>query len=384
MGTRLRARSHATLAARRRLEGIGGTGIAIIEMTIGGRTHDVTLKLESENPCGAIKDRTARALIGSLVDAGRLRPGMTIVESSSGNLALALASLAPAFDIGACLVVDPHIAPDKLRRLERTGAQIEMVDRTDAAGNYLHSRLRRVEQLVHDKPGFVWTDQYGSPANPRAHYTGTAPELHAQASLAKLVYVPVSTGGTFAGTRAYFARHAPGTEVVGVDVIGSVALGGSAGPRLLPGIGSSRRSHFVPTDVAVRSSIVDEGRAIACCRALRAQTGIAVGGSSGAALIACADQLADHPSSGPVAVLCPDGGADYTQTIYADDWVSRHKIDLAGTGIEPIERFQRLDRLGPAQGARRVRGRIARTPGHPFYMTTAADSSSPQKGPIHV
>jgi cysteine synthase len=368
MSRRLSRCTPSLRIARRRLSAIGRTGVAVVGVTVAGREHEVTLKLEGENPCGAIKDRTARALIGALADAGHLGSGTTIVESSSGNLAVALASLAPALGVSACLVVDPHVAPSKLRRIEREGARVVMVDEPDAAGGYLLSRLRTVEQLIQEHAGHVWTDQYASAANPRAHYTGTAPELHAQAPAADAVFVPVSTGGTLAGTAAYYARYAPATAVIGVDVPGSVALGGPAGPRLLPGLGSSQQSRFLASGGAVPHRLVAEARAIACCHALRTWTGISVGGSSGAALAACADHLAAFPDTESVAVLCPDGGADYEQTIYAPDWLARHGIDLTHTGVGPIERIRRVD----SAGAVAPRGRRSRRPAYPDRTTTTS------------
>lgn len=151
------------------------------------------------------------------------------------------------------------------------------------------------------------------------------------------VLVPVSTGGTLAGIARFLRRESPATWIVAVDACGSVALGGRPGPRLLTGIGASRPSSFLAPGLYDERILVADAAAFACCRALAAATDIRVGGSSGATLAACARLLAASPELERVVCLCPDGGAAYASTIYADRWLARHGIDPARLDLAPLE-----------------------------------------------
>ena len=225
------------------------TPLVEVELVLAARPRRVRLKLEAANRWGSSKDRTAFALLEALESSGELAAGATIVESSSGNLGVALAALARQRGYGFVAVVDPRVASANLRELQELGARIELADEPDEQGGYLLARLRRVQDLVRNE-GYAWTNQYGNPANPDIHYTETAPELWRQtADGCDAVFVAVSTGGTLAGVARYLRETAPRVQVVAVDMVGSSALGYPSGPRLLTGIGSARRSEFLtPSD----------------------------------------------------------------------------------------------------------------------------------------
>lgn len=318
------------------MNGPGHTPIVPIALTIHGRTRTVHLKLEGANPCGSLKDRTAASLVDDLEQRGVLGNGSTLIESTSGNLGVALASIARRRGYRFVAVVDPKTTTENLARLRRLGARIELVDRADEAGGYLLSRLQRVRELCASS-AFVWPDQYSNPANPRAHERGTAPELLEQLhGHLDAIFVPVSTGGTLAGIARFLRRESPATRIVAVDALGSVALGGHAGPRLLTGIGASRRSSFASVDLYDERVLVGDAEAFAFCRALAAETGIRVGGSSGATLAACARVLADADFE-RVVCLCADRGESYASTIYDDRWLTRHGFDPAALEPGPVE-----------------------------------------------
>jgi N-(2-amino-2-carboxyethyl)-L-glutamate synthase len=326
----------------------GNTPLLPIELTIRKRTRPVFLKLEGANPCGSLKDRTAASLIDDLERRGALEPSSILVESTSGNLGIALASIARLRGYPFVAVVDPKTTGENLAQLRRLDAHIDCVEAPDETGGYLLSRLERVRQLCASSEAFVWPDQYSNPANPRAHEHGTGPELLEQLhGEIDSVFVPVSTGGTLAGLARCFRRESPATRIVAVDARGSVALGGRPGPRLLTGIGASRHSSFLTADLYDESVLVADAEAFAFCRALAAQTGIRVGGSSGAALAACGRLLAANPELEHVACLCPDRGERYASTIYNDDWLNRN-------GIRP-----HLLELGPVEAIVREPARLA-------------------------
>lgn len=216
---------------------------------------------------------------------------------------------------------------------------------SDEAGGYLLSRLARVRELCASSDRLVWPNQYANLANPRAHEEGTGPEILGQMEgELDAVFVPVSTGGTLAGIGRFLRRESPATRIVAVDAAGSVALGGRPGPRLLTGIGASRRSSFLTRDLYDERSLVGDAAAFAFCRALAAATGVRAGGSSGAVLAACARNLAAHPELEHVVCLCADRGESYASTIFNDRWLRRQRLDARAAGLGPVEAIL------PAQG----------------------------------
>jgi N-(2-amino-2-carboxyethyl)-L-glutamate synthase len=327
-------------------DGIGRTPMRQVELTIRGVPRLVHLKLEGENPGGSIKDRTAHGLVTHLEHTGALRPGQVLIDSTSGNLGVALAMIAQARGYGFLAVVDPKTTDENLAKMRRFGAQIEIVQHMDPQGGYLFTRLQRVLQLC-QSPEYVWTDQYSSPANPRAHYDSTAPEILADmAGQVDVVFVAVSTGGTLAGIGRYFREHSPSTRVVGVDARGSVVFGGAPGPRLLTGIGSSQQSRFLEPGHYDEHHLVGDEEAFTFCRAVYSATDIKLGGSSGAVLAACGRYLARHPHALRVVCICPDRGENYNLSIFNDEWlrsrglnVSRELLgavsDIAPAGTRP-------------------------------------------------
>ncbi len=301
--------------------GIGGTPLQPVSLLVRGRWRQVHLKLEGENPCGSIKDRTALSLVTDLERHGGLTAESTLIESTSGNMGVALAFIARARRHPFVAVVDPKVTSENLARMRALGARMEMVDEADPTGAYLASRLRRVRELCAASPRLVWTDQYANPANPRAHYLGTGPEIRRQMpGGVEAIFLPVSTGGTLAGVGRYFRETSPSTRVIGVDALGSVVFGGPPGPRRLTGIGSSRRSRFVADHLHDGHILVDDEDAFGCCLMLAAATGIRVGGSGGAALAACARYLHARPEAGAVACVCPDHGDGYATSIFSEAW----------------------------------------------------------------
>jgi cysteine synthase A len=323
-------------------------------MQTASGTHRVGLKLEMYNPTGSIKYRTAKYLIADLVRRGRLQPGMHVVESSSGNLAVALAWLARKYDFRFTAVTDPNTDRTVINRIEELGVDKIEVSNPDDAGGYLMSRLDLVRQLVNDNPSVVWTNQYERLANPAAHFCFTGPELHRQCREVDAVFVAVSTGGTLAGVGRYFRRMAPGVYVIAVDVAGSRALGGAAGKRVLTGIGSSRPSSLARRRDYDDVVLVAEVDAVAACHYLYSEIGLGLGASSGAVLAACARYLSAHPEIRRPVCLCPDGRANYLQTVYDHDWLARHSEHLGGSPLHQNRLPFRLRSVADRQSLRRA------------------------------
>jgi N-(2-amino-2-carboxyethyl)-L-glutamate synthase len=313
-----------TAAVRRRTSlPIGGTPIIELALSVNGIKRLLKLKLESYNPCGSLKDRIAVALIDNVAD--RVDPKVGIIESTSGNLGVAMAAVCNERGIHFNAVVDPRASSLLIERMRRLGAQIKIIEEPDSLGGYLVNRIRYVRARLETSPGLVWTNQYESNANPDAHFQSTAPELWQQLACPATVLVPVSTGGTLAGIARFARTRNVAWRLIGVDVTGSAALGRSPGERLLSGIGASQRSNFLDP-AEVEAVHVHPAEAVSACLWLSGRAGVDVGGSSGAAVAAALRVLRDDSELDDIVCICPDGGDRYLTTIYHAGWREAHGI----------------------------------------------------------
>ncbi|WP_157877657.1 pyridoxal-phosphate dependent enzyme [Streptomyces kanamyceticus] len=342
-----------TPARARDVSRIGRTPLVPVRLKVAGRWREVGLKLEQFNPGGSVKDRTAYALVEDMEDRGLLGPGRTVVESTSGNLGAALAYVCRSRGYPFVAVVDPKTSRRNLDEMAALAAAVERVDLPDAHGGYLRARLRRVRDLLASDPTCVWPDQYRNPANPRVHREQTGPEILRHGSESgsgsgggsgsgcpDAVFVAVSTGGTLAGVAQYLRMVAPECHVVAVDVRGSVALGGPPGRRRLTGIGAGRPSDFARPGDCDQVRHVPDAEAVAACQVLRAQTGVGVGGSSGAVLAAAARYLTERPEAERVVCLCADGADRYEDTLYSGAWLREHGFTTGTTGTAAAARAE--------------------------------------------
>ncbi|GGR26973.1 hypothetical protein GCM10010219_34750 [Streptomyces netropsis] len=304
------------------------TPVVDLQLSVDGIPGTLWLKLESHNPHGSVKGRTALALWQDV--ESRVDPEIGIVESTSGNLGLALAAVAAAHGVPFTAVVDPRSSASVVDAVRALEGRVVTIDKPDGAGGYLLSRIAYIRERLRVQPRLVWPNQYVNPANPRAHTHGTAPELWAQTGgRPTTVLVAVSTGGTLAGFRDYVVAFRPEWELIGVDVVGSAALGGVSGRRVLSGIGASRPSTFLPNGYRPALWITPQ-EAVSACLWLSEKTGMGVGGSSGALIAAALKVLRSSPRRDSVACLCPDGADRYFDTVYSALWRERK-------GLEPVD-----------------------------------------------
>jgi cysteine synthase A len=304
-----------------------------IRLRVDGRWRHLWLKLEQFNPAGSIKDRTALALVEDLEERNKMCRADTIIESTSGNLGVALALACRDRGYQFVAVTDPMVSERCVGEMTRLGAKIERVIPESGCVDYLSQRLARVRELLDENPLAVWPDQYRSPANPRAHRRPPGPELLRQADEPPdAVFVSVSTGGTLAGVSQYLRVFAPDCKIVAVDIHGSVVLGGPMARRHMPGIGSTRRSSFIDRGSYDLTAKISEAEAVATCYALREATNIGLGGSSGAAVCAAVRYISRWDPKGPVICICPDGSDRYEETIYNHGWLTDNdlRIDIPG------------------------------------------------------
>lgn len=317
---------------------LGNTPMEPIYLMIGGVARKIHLKLESENPTGSVKDRTGYGLIQALEMQGLLRKGSVVIESTSGNLGVALSFFCKLKGYTFVAVIDPKTTQENIAKMQALGAQIEMVQQPDENGGYLLTRLERVRHLCASSQRYVWTNQYGNTANPHIHYLSTGPEIyHQMCGNVDALFAAVSTGGTLAGIGRFFREKSPSTSIIGVDAHGSVIFGTPPAPRKLTGIGSSRSSSFITRDLYDMHMLVNDEEAFAFCHALWNSTGIKVGGSSGAVLAACGRYLLDHPEVIHVVCVCADSGDNYTNSIFNDDWLLKHELVLSKEHLGSVQ-----------------------------------------------
>jgi cysteine synthase A len=302
------------------------TPILEVGVSVAGVPRTVLLKLDGHSRWGSIKGRTALALLASV--AAQVGPASEIVESTSGNLGVALAGICRELGLPFTAVVDSRLPPAMAARLAAFGARV--VDADEGAprdAQHLLRRIARVKEMLRRDPAAVWTNQYENPANVAVHRWWTGHELIRQSDAdggVQAAFAPVSTGGTFAGLRDCLAFERPELEFVAVDVVGSTIFGGPPGPRLLTGIGAGKPSAFLTDVQQVPHVMIPDTEAIATCRALADDVGVAIGGSSGAALAGALRYLRERPDLKRVLCVCPDLGSNYGQTLYDDTWLLEH------------------------------------------------------------
>lgn len=287
----------------------------------------VFVKLEGFSLSGSIKVKSALRMVERLELEGLLRPGRTLIESSSGNLGLALAMVCASKGYRFICVSDPNVSAQTAKLIQAYGAQLILVNQRDRNGGFLGSRIERIERMLADDPTLVWSNQYANINNVEAHYLRTAPAILRQFPQPDYVFVGAGTTGTLGGVSRYLREHSPNTRIVAVDSVGSVTFGQPAGPRHIPGLGTSRAPAIRLHSQYDALVMVAEEHALQMCHGL-ARRGLLLGGSSGTVL-AGVFQHARHITPGAcVVAIAPDLGDRYVDTVYNPDWVQCHYPDF--------------------------------------------------------
>ncbi|MEU6846109.1 2,3-diaminopropionate biosynthesis protein SbnA [Streptomyces sp. NPDC046716] len=304
---------------------VGGTPLVRLSRLFPQDGIEVLAKLEMLNPGGSVKDRSARYIVERGIADGMIRPGTHIVESTSGNFGVALAMVAIRYGLRFTAVVDPHASRTNLRILRQFGAEIEMVAEPDTAGGYLHTRLARVQDLLTADPDAVWINQYANQLNWETHAATTAREVIDDCPDGVDVLVAaVSTTGTLHGLARGLRHVWPRLKVVAVDAVGSVIFGTPPGPRMLPGVGSSRVPELLTPGEIDRVVHIDDAAAVRGCHRLLRQEAIFAGGSSGSVVTAIEELLPELPRPSRVLTLLADRGERYLDLVYTDELAIEH------------------------------------------------------------
>lgn len=302
--------------------------------------HPLYLKCEGFNFAGSIKLKAATEMVAAAVRQGRLRPGATLVESSSGNLGVALSLVAASQGYGFLCVTDTRCTLSARQLMQSLGAQVHVITEPHPTDGLLGARIRYVNQVCDDNPGFVWLNQYANPGNAMAHYQTTGPEILKSFPEIEVVFIGAGSTGTLMGCARYFREAKPSVLIVAIDSVGSVTFGTPAHPRMLPGLGTSVRPPLLDescVDDVVHVAEIDTVRA---CRML-VRHGFLFGGSTGTVISGAMDWLARNRPDGDVSAVAisPDLGDRYLDTIYHDQWIA----DIYGSEVlEPVTLTRRL------------------------------------------
>lgn len=288
----------------------------------------VALKLEYFHMGGSIKVKPALAMLQDLERGGGMQPGSRIIESSSGNLGVALAGLCVQRGYRFTCVLDSHASPANVRHLRALGADIIICETPDDNGGFLAARIAIIQRFLAEHPTAVWTNQYDNEANPEAHYRWTAPAVLRNRPKVTTLFVGCGTTGTAIGCTRYMRDHAPHVRVVTVDSVGSVTFGHRPGRRYIPGMGTSRRPELIERHDVAPPVMVDERDAVRMCRFISQRYGVLIGGSSGSVLAGLFKYARTNPVGEEAVVIAADSGERYLETIFDDQWVAKTFPDL--------------------------------------------------------
>ena len=279
------------------------------------------LKCEGFNFAGSIKLKAATEMVEAACREGVLRPGSVLVESSSGNLGVALSMIAASKGYRFLCVTDSRCNLSTRLLMEALGSEVHTITEPDPAGGFLGARLDYVRALCASDDRYVWLNQYANPGNWQAHYRTTAPAIARQFPQLDVLFIGAGTTGTLMGCARWFRNWHRPVRIVAVDSFGSVIFGGRPGRRMIPGLGMTVRPPLLDeayVDDVVR---VEEADAIRACHRL-ARRGFLFGGSTGTVVSGAMDWLSRHDPSGLTAVaIAPDLGERYLDTIYQTNWI---------------------------------------------------------------
>ena len=277
------------------------------------------VKLESFNPAGSVKDRVAKAMLDEAEAAGRLGPGAVIIEPTSGNTGIGLASVAAARGYRVIIVMPDTMSAERRALMKAYGAELVL---TPGAGG-MAAAIAKADELAAGIPGAMVAGQFVNPANPAAHEATTGPELWQDTDGQLDVFVAgVGTGGTITGVGRYLKRQNPAVRIVAVEPARSAVLSGSpAGAHGLQGIGAGFVPKVLDTSVYDEVLTATEQDAYTAARLLGRREGVLAGISSGAALWAAIEVCRRADSAGKTVVaLLPDTGDRYLSTdLFAED-----------------------------------------------------------------
>lgn len=308
--------------------------------------YSLYLKCEGFNFAGSIKLKAATAMVDAAERDGLLTPESILVESSSGNLGVALSMIAASKGYRFLCVTDSRCNLSTRLLIEALGSQVHMIAEPDPVEGFLGARLNYVRDLCASDDRYVWLDQYGNSSNWKAHYRTTAPAIARRFPNLDVLFVGAGTTGTLMGCARYFRQWSRPVRVVAVDSVGSVTFGTPPGRRNIPGLGMSIQPPLLETSYIDDVVHVEEADTIRACHRM-ARRGFLFGGSTGTVVSGAMDWLARNGGDELTAVaIAPDLGERYLDTIYQTNWVA----GLYGEDV--LDREESLMSVGADHGSR--------------------------------
>ena len=317
------------------LDAVGGTPLVRLRRLARGLEPTLLAKVEYMNPGGSVKDRIALAMVEQAERDGRLRPGGTIIEPTSGNTGAGLAIVAALKGYRCIFVLPDKVSGEKIALLRGYGAEV-VVTPTAVAPESPESYYSVAERLTQEIPGAFRPDQYANQANPAAHYHSTGPELWEQTGgRIDALVLGVGTGGTVTGAGRYLKERNPDLLIVGADPEGSIYSGDDVHPYLVEGVGEDFWPTTFDAGLVDRWIRVSDHDAFLMTRRLGREEGLLVGGSSGMAMAAAVQVARELGPDEVIVVLLPDGGRGYLSKVFNDDWMRQHGF-LGRRGVATI------------------------------------------------
>ena len=286
------------------------------------------LKLEQFNPGANVKDRAALNMILEAEQKGFLRPGGTILESSSGNTGLSLAMVGAARGYRVIIVVDNHVQLEKMAIMRAFGATVEHVGKElppeQQAGC---QRDERIKELLATIPGAFYANQGDNLDNRAVHYRTTAEEILRSVGSVDVLFAAIGTGGTISGTARRLKEVNPNTIVIGVEPLGSVFFGDEYKPFYITGAGSTREIwKNIDFPLIDQHFQVSDKQAFNTSRFLAKNLGLLTGGTGGMLVYKLIEFALGSGISGKMVAILPDGGEQYMSSIYDDAWMNRYSL----------------------------------------------------------
>ncbi|MCB9077881.1 MAG: cystathionine beta-synthase [Anaerolineaceae bacterium] len=317
------------------LETIGNTPLIRLHSVTRGIQADLLAKVEYFNPGGSVKDRIAMGIIEEAEQSGRLKPGGTIVESTSGNTGVGLAIVAALKGYKTVFVMPDKMSQEKVQLLRAYGAKV-VITPTAVEADDPRSYYSVARKLVEETPNCILANQYHNPENPKAHVLTTGPEIWAQTAGKIDVFVAgMGTGGTITGVGRYLKEQNPHIQIVGVDPIGSILYDLHQGKTdvvaesyKIEGIGEDILPSTLDLSVVDEVVKVTDRESFLMTRRLVREEGIFCGGSCGSAVAGALHYIRQH-QLGPdktVVVVLPDSGSRYLSKIFNDDWMRENRF----------------------------------------------------------